>query len=108
MSTFDGFDWNFDPKLPKALILDLATLRFIPLRGGALILGATRLGKTHICVSIAVRAIEAGYTVLYRSAFDLAEDLAEGHPQASHRPPESGRPTHPRRSWRSAPAGHRC
>ncbi len=77
MSTFDGFDWNFDPKLPKALILDLATLRFIPLRGGALILGATGLGKTHICVSIAVRAIEAGYTVLYRSAFDLAEDLAE-------------------------------
>ena len=28
-------------------------------------------------MSIGVRAVEAGYTVLYRSAFDLAEDLAE-------------------------------
>jgi hypothetical protein len=28
-------------------------------------------------VSIGVRAIEAGYTVLYRSAFDLDEDLSE-------------------------------
>jgi DNA replication protein DnaC len=77
VKTLDGFDWDFNPKLPKPLILDLATLRFIPERGGALILGAAGLGKSHICISIAVRAIEAGYTVLYRSAFDLAEDLAE-------------------------------
>lgn len=79
VKTFDGFDWDFNSKLPKALILDLATLRFISERGGALILGAAGLGKSHICVSIAVRAIEAGHTVLYRSAFDLAEDLAEAN-----------------------------
>ena len=77
LRTLENFDWSFNPKLPKQLILDLATLRFIPERGGALILGAAGLGKTHLCVSIAVRAIEAGYTVLYRSAFDLAEDIAE-------------------------------
>ena len=73
----DEFDWGFNPKTPKQLILDLATLRFIPEHGGALILGAAGLGKSHICVSIGVRAIEAGYTVRYRSAFDLAEDLSE-------------------------------
>lgn len=73
----DEFDWEFNPKIPKQLILDLATLRFIPEHGGALILGAAGLGKSHICVSIGVRAIEAGYTVRYRSAFDLAEDLSE-------------------------------
>jgi DNA replication protein DnaC len=28
-------------------------------------------------VALAVQAIQAGYTVLYRSAFDLAEDMAE-------------------------------
>jgi len=75
--SLDEFDWSFNPKLPKQLILDLATLRFIPEHAGALILGAAGLGKSHVCVSIGVRAIEAGYTVRYRSAFDLAEDLSE-------------------------------
>jgi len=75
--SLDEFDWAFNLKIPKQLILDLATLRFIPAHGGALILGAPGLGKSHICVSIGVRAVEAGYTVLYRSAFDLAEDLSE-------------------------------
>jgi DNA replication protein DnaC len=75
--SLDEFDWSFNPKVPKQLILDLATLRFIPEHGGALILGPAGLGKSHVCMSIGVRAIEAGYTVLYRSAFDLAEDLSE-------------------------------
>ncbi len=75
--SLDDFDWSFNPKIPKHLILDLATLRFVPERGGALILGAAGRGKSHICVAVGVRAIEAGYTVLYRSAFDLAEDLSE-------------------------------
>ncbi|MDQ6898755.1 MAG: ATP-binding protein [Candidatus Dormibacteraeota bacterium] len=34
-------------------------------------------------MSIGVRAVEAGYTVLYRSAFDLAEDLAEDLSEAA-------------------------
>ena len=75
--SLNEFDWAFNPKIPKQLIVDLATLRFMSEHGGALILGAPGLGKSHICVSIGVRAIEAGYTVLYRSAFDLAEDLSE-------------------------------
>jgi DNA replication protein DnaC len=77
LRSLDNFDWSFNPQIPKALILDLATLRFIPEHGGALILGPAGVGKSHICLSLALRAIEAGYTVLYRSAFDLVEDLAE-------------------------------
>ena len=34
--SLDEIDWVFNPKLPKQLILDLATLRFIGERGGAL------------------------------------------------------------------------
>jgi DNA replication protein DnaC len=33
--------------------------------------------KTHIAVSLAVVAIQAAYTVLYISAFDLAQDMTE-------------------------------
>lgn len=34
-------------------------------------------GKSHIAIALTVAAIQAGCTVLYRSAFDLAQDMAE-------------------------------
>lgn len=77
VKTLESFDWSFNPKLPKALILDLATARFVTEHAGALLLGPPGTGKTHIAVALAVAAIQAGYTVLYVSAFDLAQDMAE-------------------------------
>jgi len=77
LKTLESFDWSFNPQIPKALILDLATVRFIPEHGGLLLLGPPGTGKSHIALSLTVAAIHAGYTALYRSAFDLAQDLAE-------------------------------
>lgn len=77
LKTLDDFNWSFNPDLPKALILDLATVRFVAERAGVLFLGPPGVGKSHICLSLALAAIHAGHTVLYRSAFDLAEDLSE-------------------------------
>jgi DNA replication protein DnaC len=77
MKTLDGFDWSFNPELPKALILDLCTARFVTERAGVLFIGPPGVGKSHVCLSLALAAIHAGHTVLYRSAFDLAEDLSE-------------------------------
>src|SRR5919206_5311082 len=77
LKTLETFDWSFNPPIPKALILDLATLRFIPEHGGLLLLGPPGTGKSHIALSLTVAAIQAGYTAWYRSAFDLAQDLAE-------------------------------
>ena len=34
-------------------------------------------GKSHIAIALTVAAIQAGHTALYRSAFDLAQDMAE-------------------------------
>lgn len=38
-----------------------------------LLVGPPGVGKSHICIALALAAIEAGHTVLHRSAFDLAE-----------------------------------
>lgn len=77
IKSLEDFDWSFNPKIPKALILDMATSRFVREHGGLLLMGPSGTGKTHIAVALAVSAIHAGYTVLYRSAFDLAQDMAE-------------------------------
>jgi len=73
----ESFDWAFNPRLPKSLILDLATTRFVAEHAGVLLLGPPGTGKSHIAISLSVAAIRAGYTVLYISAFDLAQEMIE-------------------------------
>jgi DNA replication protein DnaC len=72
-----SFDWSFNPRIPKPLILELATAQFVGKHAGVLLLGPPGTGKSHIAISLAVAAIQAGYTVFFISAFDLAQDMAE-------------------------------
>jgi DNA replication protein DnaC len=77
VKTLEDYDWSFNQQVPRALILDLATTRFVREHGGLLLLGPPGTGKSHIAVALAVAAIQAGHTALYRSVFDLAQDMAE-------------------------------
>lgn len=77
VKTLDSFNWTFNADIPKQLILDLATARFVDDHGGVLLLGPPGTGKSHIALSLSCNAIHAGHTVHYRSAFDLVQDFAE-------------------------------
>jgi DNA replication protein DnaC len=77
VKSLETYDWSFNPQVPKALILDLTTARFVREHGGVLLLGPPGTGKSHIAVALTVAAIQAGHTALYRSAFDLVQDMAE-------------------------------
>jgi DNA replication protein DnaC len=77
VKTLEDYDWSFNPKVPRQLIADLATARFVSEHGGVLLIGPPGTGKSHIAVALTVAAIQAGHTALYRSAFDLSQDMAE-------------------------------
>ena len=74
---FADFDWSFNPKLPRNRLCDLATARFVRERANILLVGPPGVGKSHSVSAIAIGAIRAGYRVLVKSIFELAEELLE-------------------------------
>jgi DNA replication protein DnaC len=45
---------------------------------GWLVVAQTGVSKSHLIIGMGMRAVESGYRMLYRSAFDLLEDIAGG------------------------------
>lgn len=75
LKTLDGFDWSFNPAIPKKQIHDLATARFIRENRDVLLLGPPGVGKSFLCQAIGYQAIKQGFVVLYRSIFDVVRDF---------------------------------
>jgi DNA replication protein DnaC len=75
--SLDRFDFDFNKKMNRALIHDLATARFVGQREDALFLGPPGTGKSHLAQAIGRAAIQQGYRVVYREAHTLMEEIAE-------------------------------
>jgi DNA replication protein DnaC len=76
--TLETFDFNFQPTIDKALVLQLAELDFIRAHEDVVFTGNSGTGKSHILKAIAVRACSAGIKVLYRRFHVLMDDLYAG------------------------------
>jgi len=75
--SLDSFDFEFNKKMNRALIHELATARFIAQREDALFLGPPGAGKSHLAQAIGRAVIQQGYRVTYREAHTLLEELAD-------------------------------
>jgi len=75
--TLDNFDFQFNPKLNRSVVFDLATGRFIERREDALFLGPGGTGKSHLAQAIGQAAIQQGHKVIYRETHILLEELAD-------------------------------
>ena len=73
----DNFDFQFNPKMNRSLVFDLATAAWIGKREDALFLGPAGSGKSHCAQAIGHAVIQQGYRVLYREAHTLLEELAD-------------------------------
>src|SRR5580704_16476591 len=65
--TLDNFDFNFNKKMNRSLVFDLATAAFIARHEDGLFLGPPGTGKSHLAQAIGQAAIQQGYRVLYRA-----------------------------------------
>ena len=86
LKTLDNFDFNFNKKMNRSLIYDLASTSFIARHEDALFLGPPGSGKSHLAQAIGQAAIQQGYRVLYRETYKLLDDLAEATLDGTRKP----------------------
>jgi len=73
--TLEDFDFVFNPTVPKAKVLELATCAFVPRHENVLLLGPTGVGKSHLAQAIGYRACRARHTTLFIAAHELFNEL---------------------------------
>jgi DNA replication protein DnaC len=82
--TFENFDFLFNPKVPKAKLIDLATCTFIGRKENVLLVGQTGVGKSHLAQALGHRACLAGYDVLYLPAHQMLASLRAARADGSY------------------------
>lgn len=72
----EEFDFSYQPKINEKLIRELAALEFLNSAKNIIFVGAPGVGKTHLAISIGIKAASAMKRVLFYSAEKLTEELA--------------------------------
>lgn len=75
--TLDNFDFDFNKKMDRALVFELATGRFLARAEDALFLGPPGTGKSHLAQAIGRAVILQGFDVVYRETHVLLEELSD-------------------------------
>lgn len=83
--TLDSFDFDFNKKMNRRLVYDLATGQFIERREDALFLGPPGTGKSHLAQALGFAAIHQGHRVTYRETHTLLDELADAAVQGTRK-----------------------
>jgi DNA replication protein DnaC len=73
--TLESFDFSFQPSISERLVRELADLSFVQTATNVIFLGPPGVGKTHLCIALAVKALAAGHSALFTTLSQLAEAL---------------------------------
>lgn len=72
----EEFDFTYQPKINEKLIREIASLNFLDEAKNILFVGAPGVGKTHLAISIGVKAVQARKRVMFFTAEQLTNLLA--------------------------------
>ena len=75
IKSLDDFDYAFQPSINRKKLEELSSLRFIDNKENVLFLGPPGVGKTHLSISLSVKACEAGYKVLFTTLNEMISTL---------------------------------
>ena len=75
--SLDAFDFLAIPSLNKPLVMDLARGGFIDRRENVIAVGNSGTGKTHLALGLGLAACQRGYSVLWKPAATLVNELIE-------------------------------
>ena len=71
----ESFDYRHQTTITKRQINQLLDFDFIDNRNNLIFIGPPGVGKTHLSIGIGLKAIDAGYKVLFTNALSLTETL---------------------------------
>ena len=77
VKTLAEFDFSFQPSIKRDQIESLHELGFVGRAENVILLGPPGVGKTHLAISLAIAAAEAGRRVYYGTLAGLIESLME-------------------------------
>ena len=75
IKTLEQFEFDFQPSLDRRQVRELAGLSFVERGHNVIVLGPPGVGKTHLAIALGVKAVEAGYSVLFLSLETLMTRL---------------------------------
>lgn len=77
----EEYDFDFQPSVDKRLIDELSTTAFAQRAENVVLLGPPGVGKTHLAVGLAMKALDAGMSVNFTTLSHMITDLERS---ASH------------------------
>ena len=79
------FDWNWPRKIDRPLLERALALDFLREGRNLVLIGSNGVGKTMIAKNVADAAIHAGFSVIFRTAAELIDDLSCDSPERRRR-----------------------
>jgi DNA replication protein DnaC len=73
--TIEEYDFAFHPHLDKKAVMELFDLTFLPRQENVIFLGPPGTGKTHLAISLAIKACYQGFSVYFTTLDALMEKL---------------------------------
>ncbi len=73
--TIENFDFSFQPSISKKMVKQILAFEWLEQAFNLIFLGPPGVGKSHLATAIGLKAIDAGYKVIFISMEDLIFNL---------------------------------